>query len=67
MATHTEPERRAKGFRTWYESYGLSRTTAIKQIENGRLRALKVGKKLLVTAEAEAEWLASLPPARAKR
>jgi hypothetical protein len=66
MTAHADPERRAKGFRAWHESYGLSRTTGIKEIESGRLKALRVGKKLLITNEAEAEWLAALPPARAR-
>jgi hypothetical protein len=66
MTTHTEPTQRAKSFRAWYESYDLSRTLAINEINSGRMRAIRVGRKLLITNEAEAEWLASLPPARAK-
>lgn len=66
MVTLAEQTRRAKSFRAWYEEHDLSRTTGIKEIKNGRLKALKVGKKLLITAEAEAEWLASLPLANPK-
>ena len=66
MATLTEHSRRAKSFRAWYESYDLSRTLAINEINSGRMRAIRVGRKLLITNEAEAEWLASVPLARAR-
>ena len=44
---------------------GISLSTLHKEIQAGRLRALKLGKKVLIPVEAEAEWLASLPPVNA--
>ncbi|MCC6597495.1 MAG: helix-turn-helix domain-containing protein [Alphaproteobacteria bacterium] len=37
------------------------RTKLYAEIKAGRLRAIKLGKRTLVTAEALSEWLNSLP------
>ena len=37
------------------------RTSLYAEIKAGRLRAIKLGKRTLVTAEALAEWLNALP------
>jgi excisionase family DNA binding protein len=41
--------------------YGIGRTNAYQEISAGRLRALKVGRRTLITQEAAETWLASLP------
>lgn len=37
------------------------RTKLYAEIKAGRLKAIKLGKRTLITAEALAEWLRSLP------
>ena len=39
----------------------VSRATAYREINAGRLEARKVGRKTIVTKEAERSWLKSLP------
>lgn len=39
---------------------GLGRTSVYKEIGAGRLRALKVGRRTIITAEARQEWKARL-------
>jgi excisionase family DNA binding protein len=41
--------------------YGIGRTNAYQEIATGRLRALKAGRRTLITHEAAEAWLASLP------
>ena len=38
---------------------GIGRTTAYKEIKEGRLRPKKVGKRTLIAVEEEARWFAS--------
>ena len=40
---------------------GIGRSLAYKEIETGRLRTKKVGRRTLITVEAAQIWLASLP------
>ena len=42
----------------------IGNTTFYKEIKTGRLVALKVGRRTIITAEAERNWLASLPKLR---
>lgn len=44
--------------------YGIGRTNAYQEIAAGRLRAVKVGRRTLITQEAADAWLASLPELR---
>jgi hypothetical protein len=39
-------------------AHGIGRTVAYKEIKLGRLRAAKVGRRTLITAEAAADWRA---------
>jgi hypothetical protein len=55
--------RRSLSLREFYTRQSISRSTALKEIERGRLKAKKVGKKLIITIEDEDNWLASLPSA----
>lgn len=40
---------------------GIGRSMAYKEIEAGRLRIKKVGRRTLVTMDVARAWLASLP------
>ncbi|MGC1779768.1 MAG: hypothetical protein WBB34_17685 [Xanthobacteraceae bacterium] len=41
--------------------YGIGRTNAYQEIAAGRLRAVKVGRRTLITQDAAEVWLARLP------
>jgi excisionase family DNA binding protein len=41
--------------------YGIGRTTAYYEIAARRLRAVKVGRRTLITQDAAEAWLAALP------
>jgi excisionase family DNA binding protein len=40
---------------------GVGRTTVFEEIRKGRLNALKVGRRTIITVEAFNAWLNSLP------
>ena len=40
---------------------GIGRTTAYKEIKEGRLHPKKVGKRTLISLEEEARWFGSSP------
>jgi excisionase family DNA binding protein len=40
---------------------GVGRTTLFQEIRNGRITALKVGRRTIITIDALETWLASLP------
>ncbi|SDO20549.1 DNA binding domain-containing protein, excisionase family [Filomicrobium insigne] len=40
---------------------GIGKTTLYAEIKAGRLEAIKVGRKTLITASAEQTWLTTLP------
>ncbi len=40
---------------------GIGRTTAYKEIKEGRLHPKKVGKRTLISLAEEARWFASVP------
>ena len=58
---------RAFPIREFCRRYGIGRTVAYKEISAGRLRAVKVGRRTLITQEAAEAWLAMLPQVQAKR
>jgi hypothetical protein len=39
----------------------IGRTTAYKEIKEGRLHPKKVGRRTLITIDEEARWLSSVP------
>lgn len=39
----------------------VGKTMAYDEIKNGRLEAIKAGRRTLITASAEQAWLATLP------
>ena len=55
--------RRAMSLAEFCELYGPSRTRTYEEIKRGRLRAIKCGKRTLVTEDDAEAWLRSLPPA----
>lgn len=40
---------------------GIGKTTLYAEIKNGRLEAIKAGRRTIITAAAEQAWLAALP------
>jgi hypothetical protein len=48
-------------------SVSISRSKAYKEIAAGKLVARKAGKKVLITSQAKADWLASLPASEIKQ
>jgi len=58
--------RRAFSIKTFCERNEVGRTTAYAEINAGRLRASKVGRRTLITDENEAEWLKNLPAVEPK-
>jgi excisionase family DNA binding protein len=52
---------RAMSIRAFCERYDIGRTKVYGEIRAGRLRALKVGKRTLISADAAEEWLNRLP------
>ena len=47
--------------------YGIGRTNAYQEISVGRLRAIKAGRRTLITVEAAEAWLAGLPEFQLRR
>lgn len=45
---------------------GIGKTKVYEEINGGRLRALKFGKKTLIPTDQFAAWLAALKPVEAK-
>jgi excisionase family DNA binding protein len=62
---------RVFSIREFCHRYGIGRTHTYQEIAEGRLRALKVGRRTLITHEAAETWLAALPelnnPSRTNR
>ncbi len=59
-----EVDRKAFAVREFCARNGICRQTFYDEIRRGRLHAIKLGKKTIVTAESERAWLESLPPLR---
>jgi excisionase family DNA binding protein len=60
----TERERsrqRAMSVPEFCERYNVGRTLAYEEINSGRLRARKVGKRTIITDDDAEDWLRSLP------
>lgn len=45
---------------------GISRTTVYQEINKGRLKSVKCGKRRLITRDAQQQWLAGLPTVEPK-
>ena len=57
----TPHSRRAFSVTEFCLGYGIGRTIAYQEIAAGRLRAVKVGRRTLITRDAAEGWLAALP------
>ena len=49
---------------TWRELTGQSRTSTYEALADGKLRAIKLGKRTLIDVEHGLAWLRSLPAAQ---
>jgi hypothetical protein len=57
-------ERRCFSVTEFARRNSISRSRAFFEIRSGRLEARKVGRRTIITIEAEAAWLAALPVVR---
>ena len=48
--------RAAQSIDEFSKDHGIGRSTTYREIKEGRLRILKVGRRTLITAEAGAAW-----------
>jgi DNA-binding transcriptional regulator YhcF (GntR family) len=55
------PPRRLMTVRELAQANGIGLTLAYEELNAGRLEAIKVGSKTMITPEAEAAWKARLP------
>ena len=53
-------ERAAYRIKDFCATYGIGRTKAWAEIKAGRLRAVQVGRRVLIPADAAREWLEKL-------
>jgi excisionase family DNA binding protein len=51
----------ATTIKSFCERYSISDSQAYEEIANGRLRAVKLGRKTLIPHQAASDWLAALP------
>ena len=58
--------KRSFSIKTFCERNEVGRTTAYAEINAGRLRASKVGRRTIITDKNEAEWLKILPAVEPK-
>ncbi len=59
--TNAGPEPLAYSLPDFLERFSVSRSTAYREINAGRLEARKRGSRTIITAEAAQAWLDSLP------
>jgi excisionase family DNA binding protein len=55
------PQRAAMSIDEFNQRHAVGRTTVYGQIKQGRLLALKVGKRTLITEDDAEDWLRRLP------
>ena len=53
---HPEPLKQAYSVRDFCAAYSLGRTTVYREIKDGRLQVMKVGRRTLITIEAVMDW-----------
>ena len=54
---------RAMSVPEFCQRYGPGRTTAYQEIQAGRLRARKVGRRTIISQDDAEDWLRTLPTA----
>jgi excisionase family DNA binding protein len=52
---------RAMSIDEFCRDYGVGRSTAYEELNAGRLRARKCGKRTIITTDAAEDWLHALP------
>jgi Helix-turn-helix domain len=52
---------RAMSLQDFCETYSIGRTKAYEEINAGRLRARKAGRRTIITADDAEDWLSRLP------
>ena len=52
---------RAMSLHDFCERYDIGRTKAYEEINSGRLKARKAGRRTIITADDAEEWLSRLP------
>ena len=57
MANHDTPQPAAYGMAEFARLHGISRGMAYKELEAGRLRTFRIGRRRLVSRQAAEEWL----------
>lgn len=57
-----ELQRIAYDIDSFAKLFSIGRTKIYEEIREGRLRALKCGRRTIITAQAADEWLQSLSP-----
>lgn len=53
-------EKKAFDIPTFCQMHSIGRTRLYKEIKEGRLQVLKLGRRTLISAEAAAKWLSDL-------
>ena len=57
----TVGEKQASSIQEFADRYGLARSTVYVEINRGRLKVHKVGKRSLILVRDELEWLRTMP------
>jgi hypothetical protein len=53
--------KRAMSLQDFCQSYDIGRTKAYEEINQGRLKARKAGRRTIITADDAEDWLSRLP------
>jgi hypothetical protein len=59
-----DDSRQAFGIEDFAKAYGIGRTIVFSEIKAGRLRAVQLGRRTLITAEDARAWLSAFPAAK---
>ncbi|MBE9604271.1 helix-turn-helix domain-containing protein [Acetobacteraceae bacterium H6797] len=57
-------EQRAYTVEAFCAAYGVGKTTTFAAMKEGKLQAVKAGRRLLIPRDSAEAWFASLPSAR---
>jgi excisionase family DNA binding protein len=58
--------RRALSINEFCSLYSIGRTKAYAEISSGRLRAVKAGRRTLISEDSAEAWLAALPDSKSE-
>ncbi len=54
-------QQKAYDIRSFAKVFSIGRTKVYQEIKEGKLAAVKIGRRTVITARAADEWLQSLP------